>query len=74
LRSHFDRVIAWTPKSAAICSNVTPSGRARGDPDDVLAELFGIGLGHGGILSARLDEQGRSGGRSRAGWGSARSR
>ncbi|WP_369201244.1 hypothetical protein [Streptomyces sp. PU-14G] len=28
-RSHFDRVIGWTPKSAALCFRVTPGSRLR---------------------------------------------
>ncbi len=43
--SHFDNVIGWTPKSAAICSSVTPGSRLRATPTTSSRNSFGYGLG-----------------------------
>ena len=45
------------PKSFAIWSSPTPGSRFAGDPDDVVAELLGIGLGHGGHPSSAPSDQ-----------------
>ncbi len=43
-RSHFDSVIGWPPKSAAICSSVTPGSRLRATRTTSSRNSFGYGL------------------------------
>src|SRR3974390_3352153 len=44
-RNHFDNVIGWIPKSAAICSSVTPASRPRATRTTSSRNSFGNGFG-----------------------------
>jgi len=44
-RSHFDNVIAWIPKSSAICSSVTSASRLRATRTTSSRNSLGLGLG-----------------------------
>ncbi len=59
-RSHFDSVIGWTPKSAAICSSVTPGSRLRATRTTSSRNSFGYGLGTATSFQA-ASQQARSG-------------